>query len=465
MKKWKIIFKLVSAAFVATQISFILLTITFKNLHLTITIGFTLLSVSLFGILLLLCDRINRNYRKRLLQIGNTLNEEASDLVKFNLKLSNQLNVPVYEDSEKDFTTFTVEEKLVFLKKVIFACLQNLETIHFEKKEEGTEALLKKENKGNLSAALPFYKASVNELLKSIIENISSTTVPISVELLNIKDNISKFLKDIHNDKDEIKGQNAFSKIVGKYEKVSEDFSQFVSETTESYGQISESFLDMTKMIDKIFQTCKQIDDIAERVNVLSINAAIEAARSGDQGKGFAVIAREIKTLSESTKNFVKEIGNLIQDSDTTLSQMSEKFKDSSAKVIQKIETEKVEFGSFYHLLTKNYEKFNKIFHIIQEMVDQVSESVKKVNPIVQLHEITVQEMENLSLIMEDFFKEEIGDNLIDCSPSVIEQTAYQIRKHLTTSRELDALSAACNVVGVNEEIDLKSDTKEIEFF
>ncbi|HOP65073.1 MAG TPA: methyl-accepting chemotaxis protein, partial [Spirochaetota bacterium] len=77
-------------------------------------------------------------------------------------------------------------------------------------------------------------------------------------------------------------------------------------------GRISESSQKMTGIIEII-------NDISDRINLLSLNAAIEAARAGDAGRGFAVVADEISKLADSTASSVKEIGVLIQGNDTEI--------------------------------------------------------------------------------------------------------------------------------------------------
>ena len=75
----------------------------------------------------------------------------------------------------------------------------------------------------------------------------------------------------------------------------------------------------MKEVSGKIGGIVSIITDISSQTNLLSLNAAIEAARAGDMGKGFAVVASEVSILSEKTQRSVKEIKKLIQLSDQTV--------------------------------------------------------------------------------------------------------------------------------------------------
>ncbi|MEG4407284.1 methyl-accepting chemotaxis protein [Microcoleus sp. MON2_D5] len=83
---------------------------------------------------------------------------------------------------------------------------------------------------------------------------------------------------------------------------------------TQKVGAIAEQVLHLSQQTNQIANITNLVSDLANQTNMLAINATVEAVRSGEQGKGFGVVAREIRRLADESKKSSAQINDLVND-------------------------------------------------------------------------------------------------------------------------------------------------------
>jgi methyl-accepting chemotaxis protein-2 (aspartate sensor receptor) len=151
--------------------------------------------------------------------------------------------------------------------------------------------------------------------------------------------------------------------IAGKGKGVTEETIKIIKTVNISTGELSLVVQDLSQHAGAIGDIVNTIQDIADQTNLLALNAAIEAARAGEQGRGFAVVADEVRALAERTTMATKEITGKIQ--------LVQKGASSTVESMKRT-NEQVEEATLY---TDNLgSMFNEIMGSITGVNDQITQ-------------------------------------------------------------------------------------------
>ena len=245
-----------------------------------------------------------------------------------------------------------------------------------------------------ITAASETTGESINEVSKTV----QQIALGASTQSENIQDVVGKLEKvgdeienldtysgEMKSNTDAVLKVNESSKVIVK---------QLLEKTNENHKaveKVSEIMDELKNSSSNVGVILESISSISEQTNLLALNAAIEAARAGDAGKGFAIVAEEVRKLAEQSSESAGKIGAIIND-------IQNKTKEA-VNIVATVENVVKEQNSVVSETEETFKEISKNIDSIAKKVEHMNKSIKNIN---KDKEEVIEEMHSISSVSEE---------------------------------------------------------------
>lgn len=241
----------------------------------------------------------------------------------------------------------------------------------------------------------------VKNIIADSTSNLSDSVTGIHAETNNqnqiLEDLIGKLLALTSQAKDESESESV-GNFTQETEKIVSRFIQTIREMSSTSESITGDFGNMFARINDVVNLLDDVDQITSQTNLLALNAAIEAARAGEAGRGFAVVADEVRNLSHRTAQFSDEIRGLTTSTRDSISSVQSTLDSITNTDMAVIEDAQTEISDMWHTTQSINENILARTDQISELSESIQSHIHKGVMSLQSDDMVSQLMQHLNV-------------------------------------------------------------------